>query len=350
VRADGPERLGYRPALDGLRAVAVVLVLIKHSGVPVMTGAGAIGVGIFFTLSGFLITTLMLEEHAKTGRIDVGRFYLRRALRLLPAITAVLIFLEVGSHVFHRPQMSVGVGWTAVYLSNWAQLPNSAFPYLGHTWSLAVEEQFYLFWPVTLLVLIRWFGTGSRLVRGIVVIAGASAAWRATLILFGVRGARLTIGTDVRLDGLLLGCAVAALLRTRRVELPFATAVAGAVGLFALTLPDPQRTAVRLVESTLVALASIPVILDLVGGTSPLARSMKSKVLVHLGRISYGIYLWHYPVFQLLRPHIHQSIAIRGVLMSLASIAVAEVSFYVIEQPFLRLKNRQRAVPVTAAA
>ena len=349
MRADGPERLGYRPGLDGLRAIAVGLVLVVHSGTKVMKGSGYIGVGIFFTLSGFLITTLMLEEREKTGGISVGRFYLRRALRLLPAVTAMLIALEIGSRILDRPKMVVGVGWTAAYLSNWAQM-HHAFPYLGHTWSLAVEEQFYLFWPLTLLFLMRRFGTGTRLVRVILVIATASAAWRVVLFLTGTRGARLSIGTDVRLDGLLLGCAIAALLRTRRIELPVMAAVAGAIGLAALTLADPRAAAMRIAGSTLVGLATIPVILDLVRGTSPLARALQSKVLVHLGRISYGIYLWHYPVFQLLRRHIHQPVAVELVILSAAAIAVAEVSFYVIEQPFLRLKDRQKATLQTATA
>jgi peptidoglycan/LPS O-acetylase OafA/YrhL len=207
-----------------------------------------------------------------------------------------------------------------------------------------------LFWPLTLLLLMRRFGTGTRLARSILVIATASAAWRVILFVTGTRGARLSIGTDVRLDGLLLGCAMAALLRSRRIELPFAVAVAGALGLAALTLADPRRAAMRISGSTLVAVATIPVILDLVRGTSPLARVMQSKVLVHLGRISYGIYLWHYPVFQLLRSHVHQPIAVEMVVLSAAAIAVAEVSFYVIEQPFLRLKDRQKATlqPVTA--
>src|SRR5689334_2140724 len=142
--------LGYRPALDGVRCLAIVGVLAQHGRVPVFQGAGKIGVTLFFVLSGFLITRLLVEEANTTGRIDLRGFYTRRALRLFPALAAVVVISIAGSVATGKGLG--GAQYTLLYVANIARAAGRAMPFLAHTWSLSLEEQFYVFWPVTLLV------------------------------------------------------------------------------------------------------------------------------------------------------------------------------------------------------
>jgi peptidoglycan/LPS O-acetylase OafA/YrhL len=239
-RCPKPFSLGYRPALDGLRAVAVLAVLTYHVGwIP----GGFLGVDVFFMLSGFLITTLLCEEHARTGTISIRRFYVRRARRLLPAL--VLFLLICGGILFvTRPSAfwpTLGGNLLGVlsYGANWLIIYWRGLGVFGHTWSLAIEEQFYLAWPLLLLGLLR--GARPRLiVAGLVTAAAGSLAWRLALALDGASFARLYAATDTHADGLLVGAALAVWLhhrgvggspgRLRRVGGTIATL--GLIGLF----------------------------------------------------------------------------------------------------------------------
>lgn len=196
-------RTTYVPALDGLRAVAVLVVLISHAWGKVLPG-GWVGVEVFFVLSGYLITSILLAERDRTGRFCFGRFYRRRALRLLPALGAALVLAITLAAVTPLAATTNHQALaTAVNVGNWRLASGADGGLLGHTWSLSIEEQFYLAWPILLFVLLRL--GGRRLALG-AALAGVG------LILaerFVVDGSAAYFRTDTHGDGLLLGCAIA---------------------------------------------------------------------------------------------------------------------------------------------
>src|SRR5262245_21094061 len=202
--------LGYKPELDGLRAVAVMSVLLMHGGMPGFHW-GYIGVDLFFVLSGYLITSILLREQLRTGQISLLSFYQRRALRLFPALAVLcIVFLAYAFFVLRDPTQGLReIVVVALYLSNWTRAAGLNFPeWLGHTWSLAIEEQFYLLWPLVLLAI----SAARRPIPLLLAVAGAIVAvscWRLTLVMHGASTDRLYNGTDTRADALLMGVALA---------------------------------------------------------------------------------------------------------------------------------------------
>lgn len=331
--------LGVRPALDGLRAVAVLLVVLAHVGMPGMPFAGQVGVTMFFTLSGFLITAILLEEARDTGSISLRRFYLRRALRLLPALVVI-----VGVVALLDPHGALARSiYVLAYIGNWARVAGADLGPLNHTWSLSIEEQFYLAWPLLLVGLVRAL-TPRALVLVILGGALASAALR-----FALAGEemRIMLGADTRADALLVGCALAVMvvhggIPTRR---PWVLAASltvlvglGALSSYQLALP-------------LVAPLTAAVILEALHGSAPL----EIAAIRYLGRISYGVYLWHFAIVMVWREQVMAlplPLRLGGVLLS--TLLLASVSYHVVERPFLRLKGRlgrvHRRGAVTVAA
>ena len=347
-------RLGYRPALDGLRGVAILAVLGHHVGVlllpdswgPNVLPAGFLGVDLFFVLSGFLITTLLLERVAEPSRIR--RFYLRRALRLFPAVGALLA-------VCATVALLAGIGLTrvvntvvvvATYTTNWATLQGvTVLPQLTHLWSLAVEEQFYLLWPALLWGLLALGLPRRSLLAVALVLALASASWRALLWERGDLGVQLYFRSDTRADGLLIGAALALIPLSRLQALPrrpmLASAVAGAVMLAVaaqgLELTSP---ALYLGGFTAVALAGAALILAALGD-GPAARLLAAPWIVSVGLASYTLYLWHFPVFMVVRDQLAEIPWPVRVLVGLLATAVATgLSRRLIERPTLALKAR----------
>ncbi len=225
-----PARLtGRQPALDGLRAVAVIAVLLFHGGVAGARG-GFLGVDVFFVLSGYLITMLLLREQQATGRIALGAFWARRARRLLPALFFVLAAVAVYAAFLVEPQARLSLRLdglaTLGYVGNWRQLgaeggyfAQGATPSpLRHTWSLSIEEQFYLVWPLVVVALLRGRRLTRSRVRRVLVVAAVAALASAVLmsVLLGGDVSRVYYGTDTRAQSVLVGCALAALLRLRR--------------------------------------------------------------------------------------------------------------------------------------
>lgn len=349
-------KLGYRPALDGLRAVAIAAVLLYHTAA--LLPGGHFGVDLFFVLSGFLITTLLLEEHARNGEISLRAFYRRRALRLLPALFALLaVFLAVatvaalaGGRSLAKDVFGVvaGVG----YFSNVAMVGEPATrpmpEELRHLWSLAQEEQFYLLWPLVLVLLLR---RSPRLMYGAVAAGvGLTALWQLQLYVGGAGWARMAFGPDSRILPILVGCLVALVLanprgvflrRARWLGPPSAACV---LVLF-LTLPDARWVFPG--PLLLFSLACAGLIVAVLDERSPITRALSVSPVVYLGRISYSLYLWHFPLFfivglnDLSREH--------TLLPSLAAIAAtfacAMASYHVVELPFLRRKHRVRESP-----
>ncbi|EFC82045.1 acyltransferase [Parafrankia sp. EUN1f] len=419
-RAGAPtRRTGYNPALDGVRALAMLCVLVFH--MDALPG-GYLGVDVFFVLSGFLITRQLLAERDRTGRVSLPMFYLRRAYRLLPAFwllalvgfTAVVV-LGAGT-AGERDEFLHTLAAAMLYVNNYFQVvqQNTGAGWLGHTWSLSLEEQFYLLWPLLLLVLCRRPWIDRRLPA--VLLGGVVAVmlWRDVLNASGASGTRTYFGLDTRADALLVGCALAAWLRARRrdageageageardrgtvlpgrqrrpedaavpvvqeavppgtvrpetvrpvwVRPTFAwpaswpvsvrpVAVLPVVGAVAFVLlavamvaaPSgwgPRPTALARGGYTMVALLAGVVILALeMGATSSwLFQVLAVRPLAWLGRISYGFYLWHFPVVA----HWGRDLTVAVgrwpaiLVVGLISLGLASASYYLLERPIQR--------------
>lgn len=328
-------KLGYRPELDGVRAVAITVVVLGHAyGWP---DAFGLGVQIFFVLSGFLITTLLLEEHRRHGRISLRGFYRRRALRLLPALSLVLAAYAV---FFARDVAEAAKGAVAglSYSANiWLAVDPQSFPFgLSHLWSLAMEEQFYTVWPLALVVCLA-FGVRRRLVvAGLVGLFVAVTVARVLVIVGdstpGVRGG----APDMQAGGLAVGCLLAMWFATGRARLP--RYVGGAsIAAVALALIGDRLTYTLGAFHVVAALALAAV---LTGGRT--ARLLRTPPLVFVGRISYGLYLWHaLLVWGAPWPN---TVAV-GV-----SVVVAWLSFRYVETPFLRRKEAGKRHSETGGA
>lgn len=353
--ASAPPRLGYRPALDGLRGISVLCVMGFHTFL--LPSGGFLGVDIFFVLSGFLITNLLLAERAATGTLDLRRFYLRRARRLVPGLlVAVAGFLFISAVAdrsgFADDALAAAAGVT--YITNiLITITPVWLPAVGHLWSLAAEEQFYLLWPVVLIVAMRRHVSRRALTIGLGVVVIAIWTDRLALVLAGASQHRLYFGPDTSLDPIVIGCLLALLHDGGYVERGFngtfartritPVCLAIAVGMI-LVIPntDPRWIYEWALPVFGVAVAIIlgSVVTD---PHSPIAAFLTRPRLVALGRISYGVYLWH-PIFLYAAP-------MPGILAMPCAIAAAALSNRYVEQRFFR---RPRAplppAPVAAAA
>ena len=345
--------LGYRPSLNGLRGVAVILVMIFHSRSPFLPG-GFLGVDMFFVLSGFLITSLLLEERARHDSISLGRFYARRALRLLPALILLLavylIFCGWLAPGFFRSHL-IDALIALFYSANWTLAFGLDRPtMLGHTWSLSVEEQFYILWPAILIMLHRFMPSRRWILYTVAGMAISSWGLRVLLTSLGGSVHRLQAGLDTHADSVLMGCVLALALslnlfadnlRTRTVIRW--GAMVSVVGLAVLALygrwSEPTMTRHGYF---LAALFTSSIILEVVWNPKGvLTRALEWRALVWIGTISYGLYLWHYPIFRIL-PAGFESFGWQEVLVLGGGLTflAATASFYVLERPALRLKSR----------
>ncbi len=372
--------LGYMPALDGVRALAVLGVMAYHGGIPWL-GGGFLGVDAFFVLSGFLITSLLVEEWRRHRTIALGAFWSRRARRLLPALLLMLVFVACYAAFVATPGTYPGLRLDALstlfYVANWHFILVGANYFnqtglpspLTHTWSLAIEEQFYVVWPLVVVAVLGLFR--RRLRRGLRVLLGLCAAGAAAsavemAYLFG-RGSSLTrlyYGTDTHAQCLLAGAALACafgLLAERRGPVPAGAAgsgdpawvasstrmrhllaVVGLLGLaggalawWHLSGDDPLLYRGGFL---LVAAATAAVLVSVVGApVGPVSRLLSVRPLRFLGRISYGMYLWHYPLFVWI-DGAHTGLtgySLFGVEAA-ATLVVATLSFYLVERPIRR--------------
>ena len=320
----------YWPALDGLRALAVMAVMLFHAHGPALPG-GFLGVDVFFVISGFLIASQLQGEYQQTGRIRVVAFFMRRLVRLQPALWAVLLFdltlNLLGLNPWHNPS------WWKESLSAWLAMANwarafqwQALELMGHTWSLGIEEQFYIGWVLLWVVLQKSQMPLVRQQALVLLMALASALTMAWLYKQGANVGRLYNGTDTRIQAPLLGCALA-LWRAQQIAHAAQGALSawrpmwmikmsinpavyklkqwlglmamGGLVIMALTI-DWRAPAMYLGGYTLLALLSVWVVADLTGSAPGLlSRCLAWGCLPHLGKISYGLYLWHYPLYRL---------------------------------------------------
>ena len=356
--------LGHSPALDGLRGVALVLVLIYHfTGVGGPLPGGWAGVDVFFVLSGFLITALLLDERKIHGRVALGRFYARRGLRLLPALLVMLVTWSGLLLAFHDStwlgatpnggkrggpiDVLPALGHVALVMTygiNWVHaLLGHGYAPLGHLWSLAVEEQFYLVWPFTLLVFLR-LPSGKR-IWPVLTLAAISAALPFFLYDGGAGKSRIYFGTDTRAVGLLLGAAAALIWHRRRsrgmaTKLPGVRAWTGVVFVLAVAVYVANLPVKFLVAPALLGLAVAQVVPYLVDHpTSILGRALANRPLVWVGKRSYALYLWHY----LWATWTHPLPLSIGMPLGVAgTVACTVLSWRFVETPALRYAKRFR--------
>ena len=335
------------PALDGLRGVAVALVVVFHAALGPGVN-GYIGVDVFFALSGFLITALLLREHDRAGRVNLGHFYLRRVLRLYPALVLVCLGAMAIAVVAHKlGEVGPAALAALAYVTNWWVYTGHPATLLEHTWTLAIEEHYYLLWPailvaglsrrrllrvaaglaillVVVLLTVRWPGDLDA-VRGS-YLRGAPIAWGSLLALVwgrlrprgepapGARPSRLlgVVGWALLLGLLWVGLTPASLSGT--------------------WLQGP-RSLPGLISTLLVAVVVL-------GGTAP--GVLGWRPLVWLGQRSYGVYLYHFPVLSLLRHQVHVPAdeRVRVLVGVVLTLVVAAVSYRIVEAPLLALKSR----------
>lgn len=349
-----PFKLGHRPELDGVRGISILLVLLLHLGVATVPG-GFLGVDIFFVLSGFLITSLLVQEWDQKGSISIKDFYIRRALRLMPALVTLMIGTGLYAVFFlNKEQAGVvyqGILLTLSYVSNWifALYPSVIVGPLGITWSLAIEEQFYLVWPILLSLALKLRLSRRTILITLVLAVVAVAIHRRTLFASGAVVTRLYYATDTRADALLIGCLTALVLSwnlvprseyLRPVMRAIALVAAAFVGYLAATSAMQDAVLYR-GFFTLVSLAigTVLIVLMLWPSRSVLWL-LRFPPLRWIGRVSYGLYLWHWPVREFVCPDITKCSTPRIFAAAVIAIAITALSFYFIEKPFLRLKQR----------
>lgn len=369
----------YQPALDGIRAVAVLFVMLGHLG---LVYAGGLGVDIFFVLSGYLITAILVSEFGTTGGISLKKFYARRALRILPAVILLLLVLNVFIASTQPAGQASTFRWDSLgalfYIANWLRALGRDLGILGHLWSLSIEEQFYLLWPVTLGFLLarelRFAGSelyggrcraervhlgkpatrfGKTSKKQILIIIGFAVVLVNADRIYLYRGIesfnRIYNGLDTRADALLVGCALGLSgyqFLSRRVLAVLGLIGAAFVGhVLFRSYPVPSDFLVPFgltIGGTLFALGvAFALAAILANPESIFAQFLSLPPLVWTGRLSYGLYLWHFPVFTLaagvfpqLRPFALAALQVAGTFMC------ATLSYYLLERPCLRFKKK----------
>ena len=347
----------YMPGLDGLRAIAVLAVIAYHEGFGWAPG-GLLGVGVFFTLSGFLITSLLIEQWAGPRGIRLGDFWLRRARRLLPALFVMLAVVTAWVTMADRARLATlrgAVGAAAGYFSNWYYIAKSQSYFsrfappqpLDHLWSLAVEEQFYLLWPLLLMAGLFFLRKrGKTAPRWLIVPTAALTAISVFLMIHlyqpGLDPTRVYEGTDTRAFGLLIGAMLALAWPVGRAVKAgkggrIALDVVGGAGLITIGVmiwrvgeysPFAYRGGLVLLSAaTAGVVASTAVPGTLVGA------ALGWKPLRWIGARSYGIYLWHYPVIVLTTPANAKFNLLRASLQIAAAIGIAALSWRFVEEP-----------------
>ncbi|MDQ4488684.1 acyltransferase [Sinomonas sp. ASV486] len=327
-------RLGHVPALDGIRALAITLVVVYHAVMPLHFG-GAGGVDIFFVLSGFLITTLLLEEHDSNGRISLRRFYVRRAVRLYPPLLIMLVVVFVPISVL----MGLGNALWGTVMALFYLMPVGAetgadsISAYAHTWTLGLEEWFYFVWPVALILLVK----GARTVHGRRMRRALAAALIAT---FALAATALTIeavtghmSVILRACALLAGCALALVLRRSDARAQAWHGVAG-LGLIAFSVVHSSLVPLTTVDTLAAAAGALLLIVAMTrggegGANGVIRRVLSLPPLTYVGRISYEIYLWHYPVLCLFGVLAGTQFLGVGGISAAASLLLAAIAFAV---------------------
>ena len=355
------------PALDGIRGVAVMVVFVSHlhlilSPEPTFREvtpwgfinrtfeAGFMGVDIFFVLSGFLITSLLLKERSSNRSGMLSRFYKRRALRLLPALYALLIVSFFVSQWENFPRdIQWRTTWHALlYLNNWNIVWNSATQNdLGHLWSLGIEEQFYIAWPIVMLT-IAALKIPPKIAISLTAFFAVVVTWhRFDLWNNGVSWLFLYVRTDARVDSLLIGASFAYVYRHYRVppKILNLLATSSFIGFIYIKYRFgslPVHPFFFQGGFTVIAVLAGTIILAAAEGAWFANRALISRPLTIVGKVSYGLYLWHVPVFAVLGRHVTSGPKPLRILIGIIiASAVTSLSWYFVEKPFLKIKNQR---------
>jgi peptidoglycan/LPS O-acetylase OafA/YrhL len=350
-------RLGYIPALDGLRAVAVIAVLLYHADVPWWKG-GFLGVDVFFVISGYLITCLLLADWTNHHNLGLGRFWYRRARRLLPALFVMLAVVSIYAALFLPDvlaQLRGEVLAAVFYVENWFLIfRNLSYfqaagrpPLLQHVWSLAVEEQFYLLWPIILLVALKvWGGHKKRILLGVLAGVVFSTVLMAVLYHPFEDTSRVYYGTDTRAAALLLGAALAFVWAPWRLQgrtghnagvvLDVAAGVSGLVLLWMFHSVSYLDDGLYRGGFLVAAIVSAVLIAATVHPKAKVSAAVLGLAVFRwIGVRAYGIYLWHWPIFMVTRPH--SDIELTGLPLLILRLAltfgIAALSYHYLEEP-----------------
>ncbi len=351
--------------LDGIRGVAVLLVFISHfhwilSPDPFLTKvtpwhfinrtfeAGFMGVDIFFVLSGFLITSLLMKDRSTNQKNLFRRFYRRRALRLLPALYALLLADFFVSRWENFPgDIQWRTTWHAIlFLNNWNIVNNfdEAQNDLGHLWSLGIEEQFYLIWPLTLWLLAKLKIPSKMMIPLILFASLVVMAHRTSLWNEGTSWIILYVRTDTRLDSLLIGAMFAYVYRHFQVPSKILNSVAtlSFIGLIYIKYVLYKSPFIFEMGYTIIALLAGFIILSVVEGVFFVQKVFTWRPLTMIGKVSYGLYLWHMPIFLLFGRHVTSGPKPLRILIGIViASVVTSLSWFFIEKPFLNIKNRR---------
>jgi peptidoglycan/LPS O-acetylase OafA/YrhL len=345
----------YVPALDGLRAIAVMAVVAYHLNAGFAKG-GLLGVGVFFTLSGYLITGILLNDWVQHASLNLRQFWIRRARRLLPALFLMLLVVAAWTALADSSQID-GVRRqvisSALYFENWSNIvvngsyfARFAAPLpLDHLWSLSIEEQFYLIWPWLLLLMLRLFRSRTPMVILTLLAAALSVFFMAHLYVPGDDPTRVYEGTDTRAFGLLLGAALAMVtVPSRRgrsrlmagshplmLDLAGVAALVGVFILFATT--TSLDSFLYPTGMVLLSIATVIVIAAVIDPASLLGAGLGAQPLRWIGVRSYGIYLWHWPIMILWSGEQTNFKPIRATAQVAATLVIAELSWRFVEEP-----------------
>ena len=355
------QRAGYLPGLDGIRAIAVVAVVAYHLRVPFFDG-GLLGVSVFFTLSGYLITSLLVQGFERGGRIELKAFWIRRARRLLPALFLMLPVVAFTAAIARPEQLLATLRqalYALLYVANWTTIAHGDDYFqrftgpgpLDHLWSLAIEEQFYLVWPLLVFALL-WLGI--RLGRGRVplaiatVLLGAASTWAIVHLYdpFAINNTRAYEGTDARAAALLVGALVATVLPFEKVSAVSgrwrvvldAVGAAGLAGVgLIIALTDEYSPFLYRGGELALSVATVALAVAAAHPGTLIARLLAVSPLRWIGARSYGVYLWHLPVVAFMPAFVlSERPVLRGMVQAGLILALAAASFRLLEDPIRR--------------
>jgi peptidoglycan/LPS O-acetylase OafA/YrhL len=342
ARRDQPTQ--YFPAIDGLRGILAISTIFMHVNRNWFPGAPAV-MDIFFVISGFLITLLLLKNIQRCGHVELKDFWVRRIKRLYPMLMIVVgTYLLLGSFLIDQPmRLYVDGIQSLLYVSNWTKLYNYVYPqYFAHTWSLSIEEQFYLLWPLWLAVMLRWRISRTRVITSCLILVTITIIWRNHLIDAGEPWSRIYYASDTRVDGFMLGGILAVAWQRWHVSwyqhLWLNIVWQGCfVGLIIMVMAwDPWQIQYFVWHQSAIILLSCGAVIAL---ASPLNSPVKSLLSLYplrrLGLMCYGIYLWHWPMIWLLMVRVHwKPLPILCVVLP-TTLALAYLSYRYVEAPIL---------------
>jgi len=346
-------KMRYIPEFDGLRGVAILGVILFHAGAPFLKG-GFIGVDIFFVLSGFLITSFLIKEFDKYDSINIKNFYVRRILRLIPALLFLLItycfisFLLLSGEAAKKNYIDALISF--FYLSNWARAFSIHPPdFLGHTWSLSIEEQFYMIWPIILLTMLRF-----RIKRHYIAIITSSIALLAWMlrIYLSVNSAsaeRIYNGLDTRADALMIGCTIGIAIYSGLINENAKKTIEKLlislcpISIFCLSMLSIvarwDSPWMSYLGFTIVEIMSSILVFDiLINEQSVIRKFLLNVGFVWIGKISYSLYLWHYPIYRTMKAMKYDGFT-TFIVGTILTFIMSMFSYYVIEKPILKFKT-----------